>query len=841
MIEAFWLDLRFALRGLRLRPAFSAMVVLSLGVGIAANLAIFNLVDGTFLRRLPVRAPGELALFSPGSWKATLLGSPWRAVDGRAVLFSHPLYERLRDGTRGLTVAAQHNQLVPSLLRRQGAAGADAQLAGGRCVSTNFFDILGVEVQRGRGFGAEDDRAQGARPVVVLSDALWRRRFGGDPSAIGSRLGVNGTAYTVIGVMPSGFRGVTVGSPDDFWVPMGMANDLRRDGLDLDNPDFAWLNLFGRLKPGVSLGSAQASADTLLKRYVSEHPEASEAAELPPRIELESGATGMSEARHAFRQALWVLGAGVALLLLLVCLNVSHLLLARAVSRHKEMSVRAALGATQGRLTRQLLTEALLLASLGAAVGLVTAGWLSSGLVRLASSGDRGFHFALSAGFDLRGVAFAGTLAVATGLLLGAVPAWHAAARHGRSSDLQQALRSTSSAVCAAGPRRRVTHALMASQVAFSLVLLVSAGLLGTSLSRLRAVPTGFADAHVLLADLNASKAGLSEDRLRLLSEQLPRQLNSQPGVLAASLSSTAVLGGRELVSTVAFPGSDRPDKATGFELVSPGYFDTLGLRVLRGRGFRRADGPDTQRVAVVNETMATAAFGGKAIGRRIRLDEEHDVEIVGVVSDAHTRDLRRPMESQLYLPLAQPHGLPVSLPPTSLQVRGRGDPAELTAQVRRTLEQIQTGLPLTNVRTLRAQVDRQLVKERLLSLLAGAFGVSALLLVGLGLYGVVSQWAVQRTREMGIRMALGATALDVQWLVMRQALSLLVIGALVGVPSAFAVAQSLRALLFDVDALELRVVLGALGALAAVASLAAYVPARRASGVDPAGAMRSE
>lgn len=846
MIADFGQDLRFALRSLRLRPGFNLAVVLTLALGIAANVAIFRLVNAALLRPLPVRAPEELVLFSPGQVSGRQLGPTPTAIDGRAMLFPYAVYKRLRAQTEGLAIAAQDSNLEAAVVRRPGAASDDAgESAAGRCVSANFFDVLGVPAYLGRTFQPDDDGAQDASPVLVLSHRLWERRFGSNPEIIGQALSINGSPYTVIGVAPPGFSGANVGSATDFWVPIGMANRFTRVGIDVEVPEYSWLQLLGRLKPGATLESAQASADVSLKRYLAEIPGQKQGlasqGSAPPgasnlRIELEAGATGLSGARAAFRAPLLALMTGVGLLLLIVCLNVSHLLLSRAMSRQQEISIRSALGATRARLARQLLTEGLVLAALGAALGALAARAFSNGLASLAATGPSYFQFNLDAHADERVVAFNLAIAVGVAVLLGLVPSWHAL-RH----DLQQALRSTAQAVTTSGSRLWLSRALMVSQVAFSLVLLVAAGLLSSSLGKLRDVTTGFDEEHVLMAQVDIQATGVDDERARFLYEDIPRRVAASPGVVAASMSHPPVFG-IPVAWGITFPGSDLPPKGFAFYIVSPDYFDALGVRVLRGRGFSHTDSRDAPRVAVVNETMAQNEFGGRdAIGQRIRLDGEHDVEIVGVVSDARTFALSLPLLPLFYLPLAQPHGIPANIVPTTLEVRGSGDPALLIEQVRRAVAQAQTGLLLTDIRPLSEQIARSVVRERLLALLAGAFGLSALFLVAVGLYGVIAQWAAQRTREIGIRMALGATARGVQWLVLRQALGLVLIGLALGIPAAIAVSKLLESLLFQVDSLALVPMLGAALALAAVAAFAAYLPARRASRVNPVTALRSE
>lgn len=843
MIADLARDLRFALRSLWLRPAFALLVVVTLGLGIGANVAIFGLVNAVLLRPLPVAEPRELALFSDGATLGRMVGTG-PSSDGRLTLFSLPLYERLRAGMPGLALVAQDANLVPSILRRAGVAGAAGEAAAdGRGVSPGFFEVLGVPAHRGRVFGAEDGDAFAATPVLVLSHAFWARQYASDPALIGETLSVNGAAYTVIGVSPPGFRGVNPGDPADFWVLTGMTEPFTRYGSDRRTRDYWWLHLFGRLAPGATLASAQASANASLAAFMAEDP--TRAGQAPLRIQLESGAQGFSWQRGELREPLLVLMSGVGLLLLIVCLNVSHLLLARAMARQHEISIRSALGATAGRLLRQLLTEGLVLGLLGAALGMIASLWLSDTLLALATSGNRPFRFEL--GFtDPRVALFAVLLAIATALLLGVVPMWHAS-----RADLQSAMRDSSRALASGGSRRRVSRLLLVSQVALSLVLLVAAGLLSSSLGQLRAVVMGFDAEHVLLGRLNLPMAGLGEERTRFLYEEIPRRIAALPGVRAASFSRPQVLGGRTQWGFERV-GSGEPPRTFSFYLATSGYFDALGLRIVKGRGFAVTDGPDAPRVAVVNEALAARELGGQeAVGQRLRTQSigltparpgmPDDIEIVGVVSDMRTQSVRASAEPVVYLPGAQSAFLRPGLTLSSLEVRSTGDPALLIAQVRQAIGEVQSGLPLLDEHTLSQQVEGTLLQERLLARLATGFGLGALFLVAVGLYGVISQWAGERTREIGVRMALGLSPIGVQWLVLRQAMSLVLIGLGLGIPAALAVAQLLRGLLFGISPLAVAELGWAVLLLVGVGALAAYLPAFRASRLDPVTALRHE
>jgi predicted permease len=836
MLRDLLQDLRYGLRGLRRSPGFAAMVVLTLALGIGANAAIFSLVNAVLLRPLPVREPGQLVLFQPDGG-GRRLGPPMDDA-GRLALYSYPLYKRLRED-RGVELAAQDSNAETSVVRGPGAADDDSgDRADGRCVSANFFSVLGVPAHRGRTFLPEDETARGANPVVVLSFGYWQRRFGGNPQVVGARLTINGAPYDVLGVTPPGFTGAETGTATDFWVPVTMANQFARFGIDLENRDYWWMSLVGRLQPGASMEAVAASATAALRQYLVGYDGLPADRLARAHIAVESGRTGMSPMRRSFREPLLVLMAGVGLLLLVVCLNVSYLLLARASRRQNELSIRTALGASRARLVRQLLAEGFLLSLLGAIGGTVLTRWLKDGLLAMVAAGNARLPLTLDVHADARVVWFVVLVALATAFLIGLVPALQAS-----RANVQQAVRANAQTITAGGSRRLLSRVLMVSQVAFSVVLLVGAGLLSGSLGKLRQVVTGFDEDQVLLARVNVQMSGLDGPATaQRLYEDIQRRVEALPGVRSASLSVPDILTGGAMHWTIQFPGTSQPDRGVQFYLVTPGYFETLGMKLLRGRTLARTDDAGAPRVAVINETMERELFGGaEALGKVFSMDGTHPVRVVGVVRDARTNGLRQPSAGIFYLPLAQPHGTPATILASSLEVRAAGDPSLLAHQVRRAVHDAHSGLPFLNVRTLRTQVDRTLMQDRLLATLASAFGLTALFLVAVGLYGVIAQWAAQRTREIGVRMALGATSGGVRWLVLRQAVVLVLIGLLVGIPAAMAASRLLKGMLFGVEPMHLPTVFGAVLAMFAVAALAAYLPARKASRVDPMAALRVE
>jgi predicted permease len=665
--------------------------------------------------------------------------------------------------------------------------------------------------------------------VLVLSHDYWQRRFGGDRAVVGSQLTVSGKPYTVVGVTRAGFTGSEVGRATDFWVPMTMQAEFKRDRSLLSDASARWLFVIGRLRPGVTMATAEASVNLTLGQFLAANP--SLALRIPRqeiRIGLQPGATGVSAARSTFREPLIVLMAGVGLLLVIVCLNVSHLMLARAIHRRREMSIRTALGATRARLVRQLLTEGLLLSVLGAAGAVLVTGWLSDGLLGLASRG--GLPVALDVNVGARMGMFIAVLALAAALLLGLVPAWRAS-----HIDLQQALRLAAQSVTS--QRSLPGRLLLISQVAFSLVLLVGAGLLTGSLSRLHGVNKGFDDEHVLLVGFLPGEAGLDFDRTFAVYSEILRQVRALPGVRAASLSRESwPLSKARTIQTLIDPSRSRIRALVG--VVTPGHFDAVGMTLARGRALTGQDQASAQSVAVINETLAGRLAGaGAPVGRRFRFDSEsQEIEIVGVVKDAKTNGLGQAPWPMVYLPSAQKRQLL-----DGLEVRTTADPALLADQVRRIMRDVRPDLPVVRVTTTRGEVERSLVRERLLTTLASAFGLTALFLVCIGLYGVISQWAAQRTTEIGVRMALGATTAGVRWMVLRQTLILVITGVVIGLPAAVAAARSLESFLYGVGPMDPATLIFATLVMLGVATIAGYLPARRASRVAPMMALRCE
>jgi predicted permease len=835
LLGDFCQDVRYGLRSFRRSPGSALLVVVTLGLGIGANAAIFSLVDAVLLRPMPVQDPGGLVLLSSPTTKGSQNGGPGMH-DGAVEALTEPLFRELaahKEHFQGLAAETGAEEIPVGVDQPPAGAGV-SERASIKVVTANYFDVLGVKAALGRTFLPGDETAPGADPVLVLSHAYWRRRFGGNPAIAGQRLQLAGRAYTVVGVAARGFDGMQLGTTVDLWAPLTMQPALTGKSSRLGSHQHWWLMTLGRLQPGVSRAAAEGSATAILHSYMAAHTPGWPLV----RIRIHDGGSGFIRFRRGYSEPLWILMAGVGLLMLIVCLNVAHLLLARGLGRRQEIAIRRALGAGQARLTRQLLTEAFLLVAAGAAAGALVGSWLRDGLLSLAVS-ERA-QLALAGGGAARVWSFTAVLALLTGLFIGLVPAWRAT-----HPDLQQPLRAAAGAV-GRGARPLLSRLLLSSQVAGSLVLLVGAGLLAGSLGRLRHSDKGFSEEPLLVAELDARGAGIRGPEAFALGEEMLGRLQAVPGVRSASLAKHGPLTGSTNCFIVV-PGHDV--EMVHWEVVTPGFFETMGIPLLGGRGFTTDDRTGAPQVVVVNETWARRFFGAagaaSAVGARFRYDPVRDrkmgdavLEVVGVVRDARTETLTRELEPLMYLPTAQ---FPESL--RHLQVRATAglNPALLAGHVREVVSNLRPNLTVAWVRTMRGQVDQKLMKERLLATLSIAFGLCALFLVSVGLYGVISQWAAQRTPEMGLRMALGATGTEVRVLVMRQAFALVLAGVVVGLPAAVAAAHLFRSVLFGVSPVEPRALLLGVLLLGAVAALAAYLPARRASRTSPMAALRAE
>ena len=830
-------DLRFGARQLVRAPGVAAIAVLSLGVGIGANAAIFALVDAVLLRALPVARPNELvAIGRTTSIDGHTTGEP------RGDLLSLPMYHDLQRDQRlvlGLAASGAAGRLD---VRVGTNAGADEH-PNGRFVSGNYFSVLGVVPERGRLFASSDDGAPGASPVVVISDSYWRRRFGGASDILGQRITIDGAILTIVGVAQRGFDGDVVERPTQIWMPIAMQPVIQPHTGSITDRGTSWLLLLGRLAPGVTLAQASAAFTGRIHAVLAANADSpGEAAHLRyVPVLVSSGAQGFSAARVTFRAALLTLQIGVALLLLIVCTNLASLLVGRALARRTEMSVRLALGAGRRRLVRQLITESVLLALLGAAVGIVLATWGSAVLARMATTADS--PVPIVGGLNGHVLAFTLGICVAAVVCFGLAPALRAS-----RADLAASMRAHSRSLVAprrgGGGRVPIGAWLVPLQVALCLVLLTGAALLTRSLSKLESTDPGFDAEHLVVAQVDASRRGIRGEQFIALAAELSARLAAIPGVRAVTYSQNGLFVGRDADAIVAVPGfagRTQEDSSVAYDLVGPGYLHALGARLLRGRDIDEADIAKSPSVTVLNESAARFYFGdASAIGKSIYFDTGVPTTVVGVVADIRDHSLTKPVDRRAYAPYAQQIA-GEDHPFLSFEIRTDVAPGAVVNDIRRTLAAADAELPQIGIAPA-ARLMRDTIREQqLVTTLAAAFGCSALLLALVGLYGVMSYAVTRRTAELGLRSALGADRGEVLRLILRDGLRLVAIGLAGGVPLALLATRLLRAQLHGVPVIDPTSLGLAVGAIAVCAFAAALIPALRASRVSPALALAHE
>jgi putative ABC transport system permease protein len=823
-------DLRFAGRMLAKNPGFSAVVVLTLALGIGANTAIFSLMDQVLLRPLPVRAPQELVILDgPGIFTGN-------SEDD--YVFSYPMYLALRDhgGAAFSSIVARFE--VDATMTFRGRT----ERASTEAVSGNYFADLGLTPALGRAIGPDDDRTPGAHPVAMLSHAFWQRRFASDPSVVGQALSVNGQPMTILGIAPAGFRGLSVGRAADLFVPVTMRQVLSPTRTDLYDWSSRWLQLTARLQPGVDRRQAKAAADVAYRQALHEdvkrlsHYDAeSRARFVAKELTLMPGATGFSELREEVSAPLVVLMAMVGLVLLIACANVANLLMARATARQKEVAIRLSLGASRGRLVRQLLVESLVLSLLGAAAGVLVAAWTGDLLLRALPYEDA--TRVLSAEPDLRVGLFTLAAGVATGLLFGLAPALQLT-----RSAVAHTLKDEAAAVVG-GSGGRLRRGLVVAQVALSLLLLVGAGLFARSLQNLRALDPGFRADRLVAFAVQPAMSGYDEARTQAFAVRVQDELRALPGVADAAVGTGRLMANSAWRRTVKVPGKERKegeDWSPQTTLVSPGFFATLGFALASGRDFTRADSATAPRVAVVNEAFARFFFDGQdPVGRRFGWGREKgdEIEIVGMVKDAKVNNLRDEIPRLVYTPLAQQD----RVPGFSFYVRTAMPEEAVIPAIRQTMARVDLQVPVYSLSTMEEQIGESLYAERMVAALSAAFGLLATLLAAVGLYGVMSYSVARRTREIGIRLALGAPREQVLRMVLREVGVLGAWGLGLGLPLAVTLARLVAAQLFGLRPYDPLTLASATALIACVTVLAGLLPARRAMRVDPMLALRYE
>jgi predicted permease len=810
-------DFRYALRNLRRTPVFTSIALTSLALGIGANSAVFTIADQVLVRDLPGTHAGELLAFT----------SP--ATDSR---FSYPMFQDFRDRSAVFAAVAARYPVPLNLTYNNRTDRIEGEI-----VSGTWFETLGLETTLGRGLAADDDRVPGGHSVVVLSYDLWRRRFGGDRFIVNKVILLNGHPMTVVGVAEPRYRGYDLGMRSDVLVPAMMKAAMTPSWNGLDDRRVEWVQLVGRLRPGISIETAESRLQPFYRALLQlETPAGGQLVSEGSPLTLTPAPQGVSELREELAEPARILIAIAALLLAIACANVANLLLARAAGRRREMAIRLAVGASRVRLVRQLVGESLALAVLAGALALLVATWTVAGVMNLISPSTAS---GLSGALDARIVLFTFALAGAAGAAFGIVPAWQAS-----NPDLSGILRQKAGnePLLQAGRRsseRAAGTALVVAQVAIALVLAVAAALFTRSYRNLSRTELGFERENLAGFAADPSLNAYSPQRIRRFAEDLQQRIAALPGVRSAAAASHSIVSGMPDARAIRVEGFRPPpgmDMSPWVEAVSPGYFATLGIPLVAGREFDAADSAGARRVAVVNQSFARTYFKGAADGRRFTFPgDAAPVEIVGVA-----RDTRRPGRDEsaarmVYLPLAQ------TLNPGALVfcVRTASDPRRLYTAIRREAAQVEPGLPLTGFETMNDEVQAALSPQRLIATLAGIFAALATLLAAIGVYGRVAFTMMRRTREIGIRVALGAHHESVLRMAMREVAMVVGAGLAVAAPITIALVQAVRGQLYAVapyDPLSIGV---AAAGLAAVVLAAGYVPAMWASRANPGTALR--
>jgi predicted permease len=855
-MQILWKDIRYGMRMLKKSPGFTAIAVLSLALGIGANTALFSLVDTVLLKTLPVREPEQLVLFN---WQS---GRAFRTTGQRGIFvgglppgrrggssFHYAAFQRLRGELRDQNSPLSDLFAFANLGELNVLIDGQAEVAKAQVVSGGYFSGVRVPAQLGRTITEADDNA-GATPVAVLSDTYWRNRFGADHSVLGKQIKLNQNSFTIVGVTPPGFNGtLQVDDRPDISVPiafepvlLGESSAMARAG----KPGSWWLHLMGRLKQGASIEQARDSLNGAFQSLSLEMMPSPKKANEPAQVEPQdypnlvalTGSRGMWEMRKIYSFTIYLLFGVVGLVLLIACANVASLLLARAASREAEITVRLAVGAGRWRLARQLLTESILLASMGGAVGVLFALW---GKDTLAAMGARRGSFLppdLDYRLNWRVLAFTIGVSLFTGVLFGLAPAWRAT-KLDLTSSLKVSNRGASGVT-----RSRLSKALVIAQVAMSLVLLVGAGLFVRTLRNLEHVNLGFNQENLLLFTLKPSAGGYKDEKLEQYYQQLFARLNAIPGTRSATFASIPLIAHYTDNTSLILPGENPESSAehmTNTEIVRDNYFATMEIPLLRGRAFNEHDDKRSQRVAIISETLARKFFPNEdPVGKRVGLDAKSagKIEIVGIVRDIKYNSQREGDDPLIYTPWLQ--GLE-NVGEMYFALRVTGEPNSLVTAVREAVRDVDPNLPLRKVTTQAVQTSESLTEERTFAKLVSFFGVLALLLAAIGLYGVIAYSVTQRTHEIGIRMALGARAFDVLKLVVRNGAKLALLGIAIGLAGAFAVTRLMRTLLFGVTATDATTFAAVSILIIVVAVLACYIPGRRAAKVDPMEALRYE
>jgi len=817
------------------RPAITLVAVLSLALGIGANTAIFSLIDALMLKSLPVSEPDRLLLFGKGEEAGVTNSFPSGSTD----LFSYSFYRQARQRKQVFEDVAALLSIPWTVHGRVNASG-DIEKLTVQPVSGTYFPVLGVNASLGRTLTDDDDQVVGNHPVAVVSHAWWEKRLGASLSAVGQTITIDEVVYTIVGVAPKEFFGTTVGQAPDIWMPLAMQKKLPPaywDGREDDG--FQSMYLIGRLKSGVTPQQAQADVNLSFKQWMSQ------VASNPPNprqqegmhsasVELTTLRRGLSELRTKFSISLKILMAVVGLVLLIACANVANILLANGAGRRKEFAVRVAVGARRARLIRQLLTESLLIATLGGVAGVLIAWWGSRTLVLMASDGPDMLPIDVTP--NGRILLFTLGASLLSAVVFGVAPAFRAAHVEPNNS-LKSGRGGTANAF-----QTPLGKLLVISQVALSLMLLVGAGLFVRTLINLQSLPTGFNEENVVRFEVDPSATGYKADdpKLPAMLRDIEDNVKRIPGVESAAFSFFVFHQG-QWSSLVRGLSDDLPEQQRVIRnnVVGLDYFRVMGIPFVAGRNFTTSDTVKTQKVAIITELMAQRVFPNKSpLGQRFSIGGPNNefIEVVGVVKDAKYGTLTEETRPMAYYPYEQR-----PQPLSNLVMRIKGQPDQVIPNVRQAIKQVNPNVPIDDVVTLSEHIGRSLVQQKLIARLASFFGVLALLLACIGLYGLMSYAVARRTNEIGIRMALGARSTNVLWLILREAMTLVLIGLALGLVASLVTSKTAKTLLFGLKPNDPLTIAMASVLLLAVAVFAGYLPARRAARVDPMTALREE
>ena len=834
-------NVKLAFRMLFKTPFVSAVAILSLALGIGANAAIFSIFDQMLLRSLPVQEPDRLVNFSsPGPKQGSISCDTAGDCDS---VFSYAMFRDLERLQKSFTGIAAHCEFGANLAYHGQTLNAE-----GMFVSGSYFPVLGVRPALGRLLTPEDDRTIGSHFVTVLSHRYWTLRLGGNPAVLNDTLIVNGQPMTVIGVSAAGFRGTTLGVDPDVFAPLSMRGVLvaERGRSALENRRAYWAYLFARIKPGVSIDQAQAGINAVYRPILAnvEAPlqqnmsQQTLARFKDRKIVLAEGNRGQSDVHREASVPMTLLLSVTGVVVLIACANIANLLLARSASRANEMAVRLSIGANRWQLLRQLLTESIVLAGLGGILGLAVAHWTLRGISSLLPA-EASEVVAFSVQPSV--IAFTAALAMVTGVLFGIFPALHST-----RPDLASTLKAQAGQPGGSRAAKRFRAALVTAQIALSLTLLIAAGLFVKSLSKVSRLDLGLSVDNIATFRVSPQRSGYNHARARALFERLEAELRALPGVGTVSASMVPLLSGANWgnsVSVEGFRADPDTDTESRYNVVGPGYFRTLAIPLIAGREFTDADTTGTGRVAIVNESFAKKFnLGREPVGKHMAMDTgpnvKLDIRIVGFVRNAKYSDVKRPVPPVFVVPYRQEESVARTM---SFYVRTSGKPEQVLSSITGVMARLDPNLPIYDLKTLPQQVRENVFLDRMIGTLTAAFGVLATLLAAVGLYGVLSYTVAQRTREIGLRMALGADAARVRRMVLGQVARMAVIGGVIGVAAAIGLGKAAKTLLFEMEGHDPAVIALSTLALALVAFGAGFVPAQRASRVQPMQALRYE